>query len=689
MRRFPKLMMMGLLALACACTDYETQLDGLEKQIEELEQGMESCSGLVTGLGTVVSNLQDGNGVADIKAIISGGEATGYEVLFADGGKVTLYNQPGYITVGEDGGNYFWKVNGDWMLDAEGEKVSIDPKESPAPLFDVQNHKLMYSVDGGASYQVAGDLAQEVISGMSQDDANFYLELAEGGRIVLPKGQPFSVEISGDETEITDGATVTARYAVTGSTPDTEVRVLAGEGWKAEINKTNASEGTITVTAPTPVTTDKVLVAVSDGKGKMVVKALRLTVKNTVQRGNIQTYVYHGVRIRHIDPTLNSDEVALSRYQAVTDAGIQIMSADGGNIWNNEAYYDEVVYQLDLAERAGLKLAICVDCYIGDDSNPEGHPEELRRMVNLIKDHPALWGYQLVDEPNADLFKYIYKTKQVINEIDNEHLCYVNLCCTGGTFGPIGSYHTNTYGEYLDRCLNECHPDFLSFDQYPCLLDRVIQTNWYSSLEQVADKAKAAGLDFWAFAASCRYRDALGWRTPPSIESLRLQDYTNLAYGAQCLEYFTWAACSGEFADWVVDMTGEINPTNPTFEYLQFVNREVQKRAFVFDGCDVKWTALYHEVPAGCRAVDESRIPDVITSVYSKDSFLMSHLENDGGKSGYFCIVSRTHIKPTTIHLRLRYPVQTVERDGSLKVVNPGDRDFTIDPGDILIFKIR
>ena len=681
-------MMMGLLALACACTDYETQLDGLEKQIEELEQGMESCSGLVTGLGTVVSNLQDGIGVADIKAIVSGGEATGYEVLFADGGKVTLYNQPGFITVGEDGGNYFWKVNGDWMLDAEGEKVSIDHKESPAPLFDVQNHKLMYSIDGGASYQVAGDLAQEVISGMSQDESNFYLELAEGGRITLPKGQPFSVEISGDETEITDGATVTARYAVTGSTPGTEVRVLAGEGWKAEINKTNASEGTITVTAPTPITTDKVLVAVSDGKGKMVVKALRLTVKNTVQRGNIQTYVYHGVRYRHVNASIDP-ALALSRYQAVTDAGIQIMTCDGDDRWDSSGYYDEVMYQLDLAQRVGLKLAVCVSCYLGDVDDPEGHPEELKRMVNRVKDHPALWGYQLIDEPNADRFPYIYNSKRVINEIDAEHPCYINLHGDGCTTGPNGSYHANTYDEYLERCVNEGHPDFLSFDVYPCISDKVIDYPWYSSLEQVAAKAKKYGLDFWAFAASCRFENGDGIQAKPSMATLRLQDYTNLAYGAKCLEYFTWAATSGNFSCWVCDPNGDINTENPTFEYLQAMNREIQKRAFVFDGCNVKWTAHYNNVPVNCRPVDMTQLPDAVVSVYSKDSFVMSELENDGGKSGYFCIVSRTHFKSTKIHLRFRYPIQTVERDGSLKTYNPGDHDFIIEPGDILIIKTK
>ncbi len=676
------------MAILCACTDYGTQLDDLEKQIADLEQDMNSCSGFVTNIESLVSNLQEGNGVSDIVPIEGNGKIIGYIVSFSDGGNVTLYNQPNYITVGEESGSYYWKENGEWLLDSKGEKINIAPKENPAPIFKVENNQLKYSVDGGASYQVAGGLNKEVISALTQDDANFYFELTEGGRITLPKAQLFSVEFIGDDVEITDGGTVTASYKVTGATAKMDVNTMVGKGWKAEVSKTSASEGTITVTAPTPVTGDKVLVAVSDGNGKMVVRALRLTIKNTVQRGNINTYVYHGVRFRHVNPAFIAPEVANARYQAVPDAGVQIMTCDGDNRWDNPGYPDEVVTQLDLAEAVGLKLAVCVDCYLADVDYP-GHPEELKVMVNRIKDHPALWGYQLIDEPNADRFPLIYESKRVINEIDSEHPCYVNLHGTGGTFGPNGSYHTDTYDQYLERCVNECHPDFLTFDVYPCLPNRVIDYPWYTSLQQVADKAKKYGLEFWAFAATCRFEDGNGMQAVPSMETLRLQDYTNLAYGAQGLEYFTWAATSGNCSCWVCDPNGDINTQNPTFEYLQAVNREVQQRAFVFDGCDVKWAAHYNNVPTACREVDPTQIPAAITSVYSKDSFLMSLMENDGGDSEYFCIVSRTHLKSTKIHLRFRYPVQTVERDGSIGTINPGDHDFTIAPGDILILKIR
>lgn len=689
MRKFSIALLTSALALfAVSCTDWGAQLDDLENQIDRLEQDVESCSSFVTNIESLVYKLQEGNGVSSIVPIENSGELIGYIISFSDGGNVTLYNQPNYITVGEYSGNYYWKENGEWLTDSEGEKIGIAQKKNPAPLFKVENNQLKYSIDNGVTFEVAGNLNKQVISAFTQDDNNYYFELTEGGRITLPKASEFRVELLDDEVEITDGGTVTAKYKVTGGGSKLDVSTMVGKGWKAEVNKTSAAEGTITVTAPTPITTDKVLTVFSDGAGKMVVRALRLTVKSTVQRGNIQTYVYHGVRYRHVNASVDP-ELALSRYQAVVDAGVQIMSCDGANFWNNPGYYDEVMYQLDLAERVGLKLAVCVDCYLGDVDDPAGHPEELRKMVRLVKDHPALWGYQLIDEPNADRFPYIYNGKKVINEIDAEHPCYINLHGDGCTLGPNGSYHTNSYDEYLERCVNESHTDFLTFDVYPCITDRVIDYPWYSSLEQVAAKAEKYGMKFWAFAATCRFQDGNGWQAIPSPATLRLQDYTNLAYGAQGLEYFTWAATSGNFGCWVLDVNGDINTENPTFEYLQAMNRELQKRAFVFDGCDVKWTAHYNKVPVNCRPVDMTQLPDAIASVYSKDSFLMSMIENDGGESEYLCIVSRTHLKTTQIHLRFRYPVQTVERDGSIGTINPGDYDFTVEPGDIIIIKTR
>ena len=577
--------------------------------------------------------LQDGAEVAAVSAVERDGNTVGYVVYFADGSNLTLLNDYG-----------------------------------------------------------SGENAKAVKS-FGEDSSLFWFETEDGEKVTMPKAgrqEPFSVELSGDEVEIADGGTVKASYKVSGADSGLEVTAMVGEGWTAGITKSSDTEGTIEVTAPSPITADKVLLSFKDASGKQVVRALRLTTVNTVQRGNIGTYVYHGIRYRHVNPAYTDDAIAYERYKAVPDAGVQIMTCDGDNRWDNPNYPNEVLTQLDFAERVGLKLAVCMDCYLGNDDYPDGHPEEMRTMVKAIKDHPALWGYQLIDEPNADYFPTIYKGKQVILELDQEHLCYVNLHGDGCTVGPNGSYHTASYEEYLERCVNECHPDFLTFDVYPCISDKIIEYPWYSSLELVSSKAKKYGLEFWAFAATCRFVDGNGVQAKPSMETLRLQDYTNLAYGAQCLEYFTWAATSGNCSCWVCDGDGNINTENPTFECLQAVNKEVQNRAFVFDDCDVKWTAHYGTVPFGCVPVDINKMPSAITSYYSaNDSFLFSLLENDGGDSEYLCIVSRTYFKATQMHLRLKYPVQTVERDGSLKTYNPGDYDFTVDPGDIIIIKTK
>ncbi len=578
---------------------------------------------LKLNLDYVISNVQDGAEAADVSEIKRQGSVIGYIVTFADGRELTLLNKAD---------------------DAEG------------------------------------SAAAQVVTGLSEDAGSYWFELEGGEKVALPKCEtkPFKVEISGDEAEITDGGTLTASYKVTGADDKLEVKVMAGEGWSAEVTESSASEGTVKVTAPNPISADKVLVSFKDGAGRQQVRALRLTTKSSVQRGNIETYAYCGVGYRLTDPNKWPREKALERYSKVTEGGVQIMTSAIFDGWG----FDEVKYQLDLAAETGVKLAVYVEHYGG---------EQLRDFINMIKDHPGLWGYQMFDEANADEFARMYKTRQFIRSIDPnpDHPFMVNVGGDGGTFGPYGSYHADNYGHYIERLVNEAHVDFISFDYYPCIEDYVAEDDWFSSIQTVSDKAEKYGIPFWAYCCTCRFQDSYGLRCLPCVASLRLQDYTNLAYGAQGLEYFTWDAAGDNMSDWPLSVEGEINPSNPTFEYLKFVNEEVQRRAYVFDGCDLQWVALYKEAPEGIRLVDESKIPDEIASVYSDRPLTMSLIENDGGRSEYFNIVSRTHLRSTPLHLRFKYPVQTVERDGSLKSLNPGDYDFTLDPGDILIIKTK
>ena len=61
--------------------------------------------------------------------------------------------------------------------------------------------------------------------------------------------------------------------------------------------------------------------------------------------------------------------------------------------------------------------------------------------------------------------------------------------------------------------------------------------------------------------------------------------YTNLAYGAQCLQYFTYWNSTG------VKENGPVNPPgekSPVYDIVREMNAEVQARAGVFVGATVE-----------------------------------------------------------------------------------------------------
>ncbi|MBP9987678.1 MAG: hypothetical protein KBT44_07135, partial [Bacteroidales bacterium] len=101
------------------------------------------------------------------------------------------------------------------------------------------------------------------------------------------------------------------------------------------------------------------------------------------------------------------------------------MTRDGND--GAPEYPAQTLMQLDLAQEAGLKLAVPVGCYFG-------RPEEMKAMVELIRSHPALWGYQVIDEPSAELFPEIAEAVRVIRANDTEHPCYINLHGSNVTF---------------------------------------------------------------------------------------------------------------------------------------------------------------------------------------------------------------------------------------------------------------
>ena len=156
----------------------------------------------------------------------------------------------------------------------------------------------------------------------------------------------------------------------------------------------------------------------------------------------------------------------------------------------------------------------------------------------------------------------------------------------------------------------------------------------------------------------------------PTIEHLRLQHYSNLAYGAQTLQYFR---C--------------VTRSSPVYERIREMNQEIQARAYVFVGCEV--VDVWHtgiDVPIGTKRLINKFLPSFVKtfSVLDDGTALVSWLRNNGRE--YLMVVNRDPNDDITLKAKFINGVEIVRRDGSRAKASTYSDSFWLDPGDTVIF---
>ena len=352
------------------------------------------------------------------------------------------------------------------------------------------------------------------------------------------------------------------------------------------------------------------------------------------------------------------------RFQELADCGFNLSFTCGA------PHIDGLKKQLDCAEKAGVKImANCIELYT-----------EPAEAVAQIIDHPALYGYFLRDEPLPAAFPGLAEWAQKIKDADKgAHTIYLNLL--PNYVDPAAL--VISYREYVRKFIDEVNLPLVSFDFYPVTTEGIRQS-WYDNLQVIADESAKSGLPFWAFSLSVPH-----WSYPmPTMASMRLQQYTNLAYGAFGLQYFTyWTPGPGSDADYhdaPISWEGE---KTETYDKVKALNAELQARAGVFVGSKVVSLAHTGEtVPPECKKLEE--MPAHVKSLSTgADGAVVSLLEN--GDWNYLVVVSRTLEKPVTLDVEFDEKASMVDREGNLVKVAKGQNTFTIEEGDVAIFRFK
>lgn len=216
--------------------EHEQAIKDHENRILALEELCKQMNTNISALRTIVEALQNNDYVTSVTPVVKDGITIGYTITFSKSQPITIYHgkdgkdgangqdgKDGYtpqISVRQDeDGVYYWTLDGEWLLDAEGNKIKAvgtdgkdgqngsdgkDGKDAIIPQLKIENDYWYISYDNGTTWQLLGKATGEdgkngqdgangsdgkdgVIVDIQETLTEVIFVLSDGSSIVIPK----------------------------------------------------------------------------------------------------------------------------------------------------------------------------------------------------------------------------------------------------------------------------------------------------------------------------------------------------------------------------------------------------------------------------------------------------------------------------------------------------------------------
>jgi hypothetical protein len=157
----------------------------------------------------------------------------------------------------------------------------------------------------------------------------------------------------------------------------------------------------------------------------------------------------------------------------------------------------------------------------------------------------------------------------------------------------------------------------------------------------------------------------------PTLGHLRLQVFSDLLYGAQVIQYFTYGGA--------VDT--KTCQKKPEFEIIRQMNSEIKAFSPVFHGCDV--LNVWHtgdSIPSHTKRLVDMPHKKVKSLSVSGEGAVVSLLEN-GGET-YLAVQNRDCVNEAELHVDFCGRVRMFTVDG----IKPVENEMTLLPGNIAVY---
>ncbi len=351
------------------------------------------------------------------------------------------------------------------------------------------------------------------------------------------------------------------------------------------------------------------------------------------------------------------------RFREFKEAGFDVSIC-----FYDDTPVDTLIRILNDAQNSGIRLLISsgwvsVQPHVG---------------IPRLKNHPALYGYFLQDEPWPKDIPETTRRYRAMARYDTSKPTYVNLLPDYGD-GMPREIKMPPYKQYLKETSAIGLP-FISFDFYP-IRDSGVRDTWYSCLEDVRQESLRTGKPFWAFALCTPHVDY----PQPTIETLRLQIYSDLAYGAKAIEYFTYwtpkPTDEWDFHDAPISLDGR---RTHNYALVKRMNQELRGVLPLFDGAKILSVNHMGRIPEGTTKLSHTPVNIKKLKVSGRQGAIISTMQKDGHL--YMVVVNKDYQGEMQIQLTAKAPVRMVTKS---LTETAATSYYKIGGGDMLLFKLN
>ena len=504
---------------------------------------------------------------------------------------------------------------------------------------------------------------QQELSGLEQQPAPSVPPEVDA---TVPDATAFTFSFDKQRYGVDAGGSATIEYTLSEAA---DIDVVVKDGWNAIVDGSGKAEGSITVAAPDPAVASEIVVTATTADGRQTASILPVMIRDPytdATRTDIAAMAYYCFPQRLVDMDYH--------FEMLKKCGMNMLSVEWVDNWQE---------QLDLAQKYGLKVVLFVN-EPGGKYYEDRSSTLLEETIAVAKNHPALAAYQIFDEPHLMYLDQLRTVKRIIEELDPnpEHPVYLNI---GPSNASEATYGTRLFEDYVEILISECDLKFISFDQYPVYIG-MIDPTWIRTLDIIYKACKRHDIPFWAFTLCCRE----WYREDPTLENIRLQCNTNLAYGAQVNQFFVYRNTSGtSYAPLVATWDNSVGifkgEYTTAYDDCRTYCTEMHNRGYVFSGSNVTKIRQCGVPDLYNMSISTNDLPPQIKSIDTGRDALISFVENKGNK--YMVVVNSLWESSQEVQIELNDMVYMIDHDGRFTELQPGRSGFTVEGGDMLVFK--